>query len=165
MKVRSGLIWDYQKSEAKMSVFKVVYRSRAAWHADQSRNEADIEHIITVSRAWNADRGLTGALLVSSYGYAQVLEGPPGEVKTLFERIRVDRRHRDLELLYHDEHPERDFGNWAMALVSPSGQSDIELAATSYRFDVEVPDNADDIRTMLRWLLIDEPATRTHVLH
>lgn len=144
-----------------MSIFKVVYRSRAVWHADQSLNEADIEHIVTRSRCWNAAHGITGALLVSSYGYAQVLEGPSEEVRPLFQSISCDPRHRDVELLYDDYHCDRDFGNWAMALVGPPAKADIEIGSTPCRFDIEVPDDADTIREMLRWLLMSEPAART----
>jgi hypothetical protein len=164
MKNRYGLLSVIGKS-LDMPVFKIVYRSRALWHADHSENEADIARIITAARAYNSAHGITGALLISSYGYAQVLEGPAAAVKSLFGRISADPRHDKVELLYSQHHADRDFGNWAMAVVSPSGNSDTELACTSYRFDVEVPDNGDDIRMMLRQILAGKSVSRNPVLH
>lgn len=146
-------------------IFKLVYRSRARWHADQAQNEADIANIVSTAQAYNAVAGITGALLVSATGYAQVLEGDSDLVKALYQRIVFDPRHEDVELLYGDYHPDRDFENWAMAVVTTASAFEIELTSTARRFPVAVPDNADDIRGMLRALLLGEGATELPVLH
>jgi hypothetical protein len=141
------------------SIYKIVYRSYAMPTSDNAR-EAEIAEVLAVSRSWNSANDITGALLLSGTGYAQVLEGPPHAVKSLFGHIACDRRHHGVELLYSDYHSERDFGNWSMAVVGPVESTDIELASTTYKRNIVLADGADDIRIMLRWLLIDEPLQR-----
>lgn len=147
------------------TVFKLIYRSRAIWHPDQRENEETIARIVTTARAYNALHGITGLLLVGAQGYAQILEGREGAVDALYRRILIDPRHAQVELLYTDHHADRDFGNWAMAVASASAPFDIELTSTYHRFDVPVPDNAEDIRLMLRALLVPQPGLQRHALH
>jgi len=94
---------------------------------------------------------------MTATGYAQVLEGAAYDVKSLFGHIACDRRHEGVELLYHDAHEERDFGNWAMAIVRAPHQEDIQLASTAFHRDIALSNGADDILMMLRWLLYGGP--------
>jgi hypothetical protein len=146
-----------RESQRGTRIYKLVYRSHPVDVPDLSKREREVADIMTVSLGWNYSNGITGALLLSPEGYAQVLEGPPHAVKSLFGHIACDPRHQALELLYHEYHSERDFGNWAMAVVGPPGQEDIELASTAYRRNIVLSNGAEDIMLMLRWLLIDEP--------
>jgi hypothetical protein len=147
--------------ESTPRLYKIVYRSYATASTDAAR-EADVAAILSTSKAWNSLHGITGALLLSKTGYAQVLEGPPHAVKSLFGHIVCDDRHRGVELLYNDYDPERDFGNWAMIVAGPPEDGDIELASTAYKRDIVLGDRADDLRMMLRWLLVDGPLRNQH---
>jgi hypothetical protein len=77
---------------------------------------------------------VTGALLVSPKGFAQVLEGSSGAVSETFERIQCDLRHDDLTVLSVEATPERQFDEWAVAscdgaeVLSEAGISLTELA-------------------------------------
>lgn len=137
-------------------IYKIVYRSYATATSDAAR-EADVAGILGVAQDRNALNGITGALLLSRTGYAQVIEGPPHAVKSLFGHIACDRRHRGVELLYNDYETERDFGNWSMAVVGAPEEGDIELASTGYERSTALSDHAEEIRRTLRWLLIDGP--------
>ncbi|HTI01486.1 MAG TPA: BLUF domain-containing protein [Acidisoma sp.] len=148
-----------------MKIYKIVYRSRAVRSADDRQNQADVEDIIRVARAYNSARGITGALLLSPYGYAQVLEGPSHAIQSLFGRIMCDRRHENVELLYNDHHSNRDFGNWAMALVGVPGEADIELASTSLQHRIDTAAGADDVLAMLRKLVIPEAVEHNRTIH
>jgi hypothetical protein len=134
------------------SIYKIVYRSHMIRQTD-ARFHADIERILDVSREWNAANNITGALLLTGTGYAQVLEGSAHDVKSLFGHIACDSRHQGVELMYHESHEERDFGNWAMTIVRMPDQSDIELASTAYQRNISISNGAEDILMMLRWLL------------
>ena len=147
---------------ARPSLYKIVYRSYGVQKSRPEQMEADLADILGVSQAWNFANGITGALLLTQTGYAQVLEGPRYAVKALFGHIACDHRHRAVELLYHENHSTRDFGNWAMAIVGAPQQSDIELASTAFQRDIVLDNGAEDILLMLRWLLIEEPLERAH---
>jgi hypothetical protein len=77
----------------------------------------EIEAILHIARESNRLRGITGALLYSSGCFAQVLEGPLGEVESTFERIQLDPRHRDVALIQHQPIASRSFGDWSMAFA------------------------------------------------
>ena len=138
-------------------IYRLVYRSRVLEPLAPPYRERETADILRVSVGWNYSNGITGALLLSHTGYSQVLEGPPQAVKSLFGHIACDVRHQDVELLYNEYDSERDFANWAMAVVASPDEETIELASTAYKRDIVLSDGADDIRMMLRWLLIDEP--------
>ena len=140
-----------------VKIYRLVYRSEIVKPLDTVEREREVAAIMNVSLRWNYANGITGALLLSDSGYAQVLEGPSHAVKALFGHIACDARHQNLELLYKEYDLERDFPNWAMTVVGPPGREDIELASTAYNRNITLSDGADDIRMMLRWLLIDEP--------
>ena len=137
-------------------LYKIVYRSYTTATSDAAR-EVDVADILGMSKVWNSSHDITGALLLSRTGYAQVLEGPLHAVKSLYGHIACDSRHRGVELLYNDYDTERDFGNWSMGVAGPLEDGDIELASTAYKRNIVLGDRADDIRMMLRWLLIDGP--------
>ncbi len=139
------------------TIYKVVYRSQIVRGLETSF-DTDIERILSVSREWNAANDITGALMLTATGYAQVLEGSAHAVKSLFGHIACDKRHQSIELMYSESHEERDFGNWAMTIVRAPSESDIELASTAYQRDIVISNGAEDILMMLRWLLYKKKA-------
>jgi hypothetical protein len=147
----------YQDNHIGNPIYRLVYRSQLTSDPAIAHSEAAVADIMSVSLRWNHANGITGALLLSATGYAQVLEGPSHAVKSLFGHIVCDHRHKNVELLYNEYDSERDFANWAMVVVGPPGREDIELASTAYKRNIVLSNGADDIRAMLRWLLIDEP--------
>lgn len=81
-------------------------------------NEHSVEQILHKAEANNVRDGLTGALLAYGGRFLQVLEGPADRVRACFERIRVDPRHADVQVLFHADVDARDYGPWAMRNVS-----------------------------------------------
>jgi hypothetical protein len=115
-----------------MSLIRIIYISRTALDATETSRE--LPSILAASRANNPRCGVTGALLVSRKGFAQVLEGPSAAVSETFERIQWDLRHDDVTVLSVEAVPERQFGEWAMAccdgaeVLSDAGITLAELA-------------------------------------
>ena len=102
-------------------IYKIIYRSKIT---DEGGHDAVMDHIKSIlgwSRDWNPKHGITGALMLDEDGFAQVIEGPPSAVKSLFGHIAVDRRHKSVEVMEADFHPERDFGSWSMGFVGRRG--------------------------------------------
>jgi hypothetical protein len=93
---------------------RLMYASRAA--AGVGREE--LAAILRVSRAANAEHGITGVLCHSDGIFLQVLEGGRGAVNRLYNRIVADPRHHGAELMLYEEIGERRFAGWAMGQVA-----------------------------------------------
>ena len=73
--------------------------------------------ILEVSIPNNKEENVTGVLCQGSGLYMQVLEGERTKVNNLFSKIKVDRRHKNVELLLLEDISQRLYGQWSMALV------------------------------------------------
>lgn len=83
--------------------------------------------LLTQSMRSNAARGVTGRLFISEGDdepaqFVQWIEGDPADVGILFERIRTDPRHADLDVLASGPisdlvgRPGRLYPDWSMSL-------------------------------------------------
>jgi len=95
-----------------------MYASRIAAGVDQE----ELVAILRKSKADNPLVGITGVLCVCTTSgiFLQVLEGGRSAVNQLYNRIVVDPRHTQVELLRYDEITERRFAGWAMGQVDMS---------------------------------------------
>ena len=117
----SALSADAQ-SAVKDSVFRLIYRSHSRIPDEEAtRGLADI---LRVSRAHNAESGVTGALMLCGKWFAQVLEGPEDAVRRTFNRISADKRHDQVAIREDGTVAARVFSRWAMANVGEYGQAD-----------------------------------------
>ena len=85
----------------------------------------EIQRILEVSRKWNSENDITGALMFGEGHFAQVLEGPSSILKSTFGFIACDRRHRNVRLLECGPVLERAFNCLSMAYTD--GDGDIDL--------------------------------------
>ncbi len=74
----------------------------------------DIEDLATVSRRNNEGAGLTGMLLYAEHHFIQTLEGERAAVDAMFEVIRADSRHHQVELTLYEAVDERAFTDWSL---------------------------------------------------
>jgi len=115
-------------------MIQLVYTSRA----DPHFADAQLEDILFVSRRNNTRDQTTGVLLYQTGRVIQVLEGDEEKVRRLFEAIRLDKRHREVALIYIRPLTARDFGDWSMGFrlldtafwSMPQGSSDIRRLVT-----------------------------------
>jgi len=63
--------------------------------------------------------------------FAQILEGAEEAVRPLFERIKRDARHDNVQLLKQGSAPKRSFEKWAIAHAGEHGQADIPMIASA----------------------------------
>lgn len=73
--------------------------------------------ILAEARRNNARDDITGVLTFCDGRFIQILEGDTAQLENLLSRLRVDPRHRDLEILARRDISHRDFPRWDM--VSP----------------------------------------------
>ena len=110
--------------------YRLIYRSHSLL-PDGGKDEAALAAILKQSRSGNADKGITGALMLYDDWFAQVLEGPQAAVEALYARIKADARHDGVRLNEAGPTPKRLFGKWAMAVVAEHREPDQPMVATT----------------------------------
>jgi hypothetical protein len=98
-------------------MFLSVYVSTAA----HPLTEEELLALLETSRRNNARDDITGLLLYKDGSFMQFLEGPRDAVCELLETIRHDVRHRNMIVLFQQEHPVREFPEWSMAFQCLDG--------------------------------------------
>lgn len=76
------------------------------------------EHIYTilkVARNFNAQHEVTGCLIYHNHQFTQIIEGRKNVVQALYAKIKSDKRHSNVQLLYEGTKEQRTFTNWSMA--------------------------------------------------
>jgi hypothetical protein len=104
------------------SLYRLIYCSRnvTLQTVPGAGMEEAIGAILDTARRHNKTNNVTGALLYTTSGFAQVLEGAREVVERTFERICVDPRHADVRVLSFTPTERRSFPDWAMGF---SGQT------------------------------------------
>ncbi len=100
-------------------MFSLVYRSVAKpeFHLDR------IQEMLVKAKENNHRLGITGCLLYHQGEFIQYLEGNQYRVLTLFDKIKADPRHTDVELLGYEKRAERAFATWDMAYENFFGEN------------------------------------------
>ena len=140
--------------------YRLVYYSRNLTTGDVETFAAEVNDILTTSRANNERDGITGALMFNAGCFAQVLEGPLDVVEVAFERIQQDDRHSEVSLLAMEPIATRSFPNWAMGFVGLSDHDAARFAdvATASDFDPS-RFSGDKLHSILRDLAVEEERT------
>jgi hypothetical protein len=102
----------------------IIYVSNAAIRFDDDVLGA----VLDVSRDNNAACGVTGMLVFCGGNFLQVLEGPAAAVQETFDRINVDPRHRDVQVILDVRIAARQFADWAMAFSHARDRDDFDGA-------------------------------------
>ena len=89
---------------------QLIYTSTAL--SDLSDEELFV--ILESSVRNNQQRNITGLLLYCKGTFLQMLEGAARDVDEIFEHIKKDSRHRNIEALLRTSTRTREFGNWHM---------------------------------------------------
>jgi blue light- and temperature-responsive anti-repressor len=111
-----------RKTNASGSLYRLIYCSRNVILQsvpDAVMAEA-LRAILDTARCRNKANNITGALLYTTSGFAQVLEGSRELVEATFERIIADPRHADVTVLSFTPTERRSFPDWSMGF---SGQT------------------------------------------
>ncbi len=92
-------------------MFELLYTSVAT----KKLREPDLTDILIYSRINNQNMGVTGMLVCLDRQIMQILEGDEEAVKCIFDGIRRDNRHTQVEVFYQGFIDERAFNQWTMA--------------------------------------------------
>ena len=91
-------------------MFFMVYTSSAVTPFTRS----ELTDLLEKSRVNNAASDLSGMLLYKDGNFMQVLEGDERVVRTLYDKVARDPRHRGLLVLLQGTLAERQFPDWSM---------------------------------------------------
>ena len=91
----------------------ILYASELA----QDCGNREIADILAVSRRNNVRNGVTGMLMSKQGHFLQYIEGPDSSIVSLFTKIEVDGRHRQLNVVERGQSSERIFHNWEMGFA------------------------------------------------
>ncbi len=117
-----------------MALFRLAYVSTSLLSEDPVLKERQIDAILFISRRNNESVQVTGALLATEHHFAQVLEGERADVEETYERIRRDRRHKDVVPIIREPIEARQFPEWSMAHIGPSQSAEQAVAGlANYR--------------------------------
>lgn len=90
----------------------LVYRSRCVTPLD----DAALQQLVEAALQRNQAESVTGLLIYDGGRFLQWLEGPAESVDRIWQSIRVDSRHTDVEILGHMPTTVRCFPDWGMKL-------------------------------------------------
>lgn len=108
-----------------MQLSQLIYLSEARY----SMTTEMLEKITSQASQRNSAVEITGILFYANRHFLQVLEGPITPVTGLFESIRLDPRHRKVQLLGCYPIRERRFASWDMHLLNLEETSAIQRHA------------------------------------
>lgn len=98
----------------------LVYRSRAT----EALGWDELCALLHRARQRNRRESLTGLLVYDRGHFFQWLEGPAGALERIWDAVRRDPRHRDIERLGSPRLPMRLFADWEMRLAVRSPQAE-----------------------------------------
>lgn len=100
-----------------MSVHMIVYRSVPVITGSIRDYIAEVDKMLATARRRNPEADVTGALLFNEDWFVQLLEGDEASVMATYNRIALDPRHEEVELLVTRTMPARLFPDWSMGFV------------------------------------------------
>lgn len=104
---------------------RLIYLSQAV----SPLSDDHLLQLLERARHFNKAHAITGILLYGSHKFMQVLEGDEATVHALYARIRLDQRHRNVQLYRDQPCAQRTFGQWQMAFHPMSPQHVLEFAS------------------------------------
>lgn len=87
--------------------------------------------LLTEAREENARNHVTGLLLYREGSFYQVLEGDPTAVRSTFDGIEQDPRHKEVRILFSGQTEAREFADWQMGFINLDGVAIEELKGFS----------------------------------
>ncbi|WP_419211298.1 BLUF domain-containing protein [Maribacter sp. X9] len=78
----------------------------------------DIEDIESEAIEHNSKHDITGCLVCKENNFFQILEGSKTDVLSIYDKIKKDHRHFDVQLISRKFNSNRLFPKWSMALIS-----------------------------------------------
>ncbi len=83
----------------------------------------DLDDILEEAIAENSARNISGCLIYHDSSFVQILEGKKKDVLEVYEKIKTDKRHHSVTLLWENNVENRFFAEWNMAYYRPNDKN------------------------------------------
>jgi len=103
----------------------ILYISRISPEIASDHNA--LSAIVQAAKSWNAQVGITGALIITDLHFVQQIEGPSARIAELLDKLRADKRHSDITVIEDTVARERWFPRWSLAYSGPDTFIDQQL--------------------------------------
>lgn len=109
-------------------MYSITYVSTATHDFSQS----ELFSLLDECRNSNLRNNLTGQLLYKNQEFMQVLEGKEKDLKLIFEKIFLDRRHKNILILNEGTIEKREFEDWTMGFYNLDNEFEISIPGYSH---------------------------------
>lgn len=97
-------------------MYRLIYSSTAT----EQLGPEGVEQILTHAKTRNKHDGITGIILFHKGSFLQALEGPKDKVISRFDRIKIDPRHENVQLLSEGDAKVSLFEDWKVGHAVPN---------------------------------------------
>jgi Sensors of blue-light using FAD len=111
-----------------MALYRLIYVSQAIAGLEYP----DLVEILEKSERNNKKVGITGMLSFGDSMFLQVLEGSRRVISQTYNRILLDKRHVNAELIDFSEIEHRDFSLWSMKVVQFGNHAEVRDIILKY---------------------------------
>ena len=101
---------DARRGPLTTDVYQVLYRSTAT----KRFSSAELLKLLEHARGSNINSQITGILLYREGRFVQIIEGAEEVIRALYDRIRQDARHHQIDTVSEGPIPARHFSEWSM---------------------------------------------------
>lgn len=103
-----------------MAIHYLIYMSQQSFPV----SEMDLKSILEKANSYNRGIEVTGLLLFRDGVFVQLLEGSSENVNLVMDKIRVDPRHKNIEVMLEAPGESRLFPDWYMGSLDPEATAD-----------------------------------------
>ena len=93
-----------------MSLHTIIYVSSST----RRMSPPELKQLLQQAQEFNTANSITGMLLYRDGNFMQAIEGEESTVRLLYERIKLDKRHRGVIAVVDEPVEAREFGEWSM---------------------------------------------------
>jgi hypothetical protein len=94
-----------------MSFYYLIYSSIPT----RALSDEELDELLYVARTANSEHDITGMLLCFKELYIQLIEGDESKIGQLYNNLRMDARHYQVQILREGKIDQRFFPEWSMA--------------------------------------------------
>lgn len=107
-----------------MSVFYLIYTSKITLQA--SLHTMTLPDIYRQSAARNTQANVNSVLFLKQGNFLQYMEGSERTITQLFDKIKADKRHRNIRVIEQGQAPNALFGHWKMHCINLDSVKDMD---------------------------------------
>ena len=107
-----------------MSVFYLIYTSKITLQA--SLHTMTLPDIYRQSVARNTQANVNSVLFLKQGNFLQYMEGSECTITQLFNKIKADKRHKNIHVIEQGQAPNALFGHWKMHCINLDSVNDMD---------------------------------------